>query len=265
MNKFTRRILRQKKQQERISFRYYNTAFKSGIDIIVSSYTGSIEALIGPVNLLLSQTSQSVTGATLRTWGNCGGVFGYESREDTISNSKRIRSLRIKEATKEQWVETFTENATGFISTTVAEKTNQILGTQSDIITRQLNNILTQTIEQGLSIDETMELIQGDFKRWGYDMSKRRARMIARTEVNSASNWAQTNGAESLGVPLEKFWSTSGLPNIRESHLKCQAQGWIDNSRVFINGLKFPGDQSTSNLSEFINCRCTAQYRAKLV
>ena len=265
MNKFTRRILRQKKAQERKSYAMYNRVFRTQINTLIESYTGDINSLIDSVPLIINQTSSDIDNATIRTWGDCGRTFGYESREDTLSNSKRIRGLRVKYATIEQWEETFTQNATNYISQYVAEKTSQILSTQSNVVVRQLESILTQTIEEGLSIEETAELLSNDFKKWGYSMSEKRATLIARTEVNSASNWAQQNGADSIGMPLEKFWSTMGLQNIRPTHVSCQAQGWIDNDLRFVNGLLRPGDQSTGDVGEFANCRCTAQFRVKLL
>ena len=243
MNKFVRRILRQKKAKEKQSQAYFNKLFRYQIDLIIASYTGDLETLINAVPLIIRHTEPQTRNGLVVTWGECGKTFGYESRENTLANSKRIRRLRTKDATEEQWESAFERNAINYISSIADEKALQILGTNSNLIANELEKLLTQTIDEGFSIDETADLIYTTFKKWGYDMSKKRARVIARTEVNSASNWSQYDGAKSIGMPLEKRWSTSGLSNIRDSHLKCGAQGWIDENVNFINGLGFPGDQ----------------------
>lgn len=264
MSKFVRRIVRQKKQQERLSFRYFNSIFRSSIDDLVARFDGNISKLIASTQSILFQYTESIEGKVKQTWGNCGRVFALDSRHDTIANSKQIRGLKTKDISDEAWQSSFEQNAINFISQNSLEKAQQILKTQNSLIVNKLESLLVTSIEEGLSIDNISSLIREDFKKWGYDVSKKRARVIARTEVNSAANYAQMNGAESIGVPLEKNWSTSGLSNIRPSHVACEAQGWIDNSLKFVNDLRFPGDQSTGNVGEFVNCRCTAQFRAKL-
>lgn len=265
MNKFVRRIVRQKKQQEQASYRRFNAIFKRSINLIVSNYTGDLNALIASIPALLSIEQNSISNEIKKTWGFAGRMFGLDSRNDTIANSKGLRGIRSKDITDELWESTFEQNAINYISTNILEKTNQILKTQNSIISNKLKSILVTSIENGLSIEDTSKLISSDFKKWGYNISKKRARVIARTEVNSAANYTQRDGALSIGVPLQKNWSTSGLSNIRPSHIACEAQGWIDFDLKFVNSLGYPGDQSTGDVGEFINCRCTAQFRAKLV
>ena len=265
MNKFDRKLLRQKKAQERASKRLYDTIFKNEINLVIESYMGNLGQLINQTPLLVGQSSNSIAGATRKTWGSCGDVFGYEARDQTLQNSKSLRGLRLKDATQQQWDEVFTQNAINYVNTLMPEKVASILGTQSTLIQNELTRILATSINEGLSIDQITKIMDSSFKKWGYNMADYRSRTIARTEVNSASNWSRTNGAESIGEPLEKLWSTSGLQNVRESHLKCQAQGWIDKDITFINGLKFCGDQSSGNIGETINCRCSIQYRVKLL
>lgn len=265
MAKSDKRLLRQKKVLEKNSKSLYNKIFRSEIDLIIESFGGSLESLINQTPLLVGQSSQSVNLATKKTWGNCGAVFGYEGREDTLQNSKHIRGLRSKDATQQQWDDVFTQNAVNYVNSLMPEKVASILNTQSTLIQNELTKILATSIDEGLSIDQITSLLDGSFKKWGYKMSNYRSRTIARTEVNSASNWSRTNGAESIGLPLEKLWSTSGLPNVRNSHLQCQAQGWINKDGRFVNNLMFCGDQSSGDIGETINCRCSIQYRVKLL
>jgi hypothetical protein len=67
------------------------------------------------------------------------------------------------------------------------------------------------------------------------------------------------SAAESTGYQYKKFWSTSGLPGIRPTHIDAEnysneVNGLMPN-QVFPNGLLYPGDHSGPP-EEVINCRC---------
>ena len=90
-----------------------------------------------------------------------------------------------------------------------------------------------------------------------------RAKAIAQTEVISASNQASEYAAASTGYQYRKFWSTSGLENIRPSHIEAEqysdaVNGLLPDER-FPNGLLYPGDPS-GEASEVINCRCVIMH-----
>ena len=261
--KWSRKIMRQKKAQERRSYRYFKAIFDRQIELVIDSFTGNLEALIDSVPLLIGQTIPDEQVAYSKTWGDCGRTFGYQSREMTIQNSKSIR-LRRKEISAETWETSFYENAVNHINETSLLKATQIAGTNATLIQNQLNNILTQSINEGWSIDKITKELQTSFKDDSTAMSKYRAQTIARTEVNSAANWSTMDGAKSLGMPIQKRWLTSGLQGVRASHTASMAQGWIDENLTFVNGLHFCGDQSTGDVGEFINCRCTTLTRVKL-
>ena len=85
-----------------------------------------------------------------------------------------------------------------------------------------------------------------------------RAKAIAQTELITASNRASFSGADKTGLTFRKYWSTSGLPNIRPSHIQAEqdsADG-ISMNQPFSNGLMFPGDPK-GTAAEVVNCRCT--------
>jgi hypothetical protein len=96
------------------------------------------------------------------------------------------------------------------------------------------------------------------------DVTGHRARMIAQTEVISASNTAAYEGAESAGIEYKKFWSNSGLDSVRESHIFAQewsyGQDGINPHDKFDMGngnfMAHPGDPDGPP-EEVINCRCT--------
>jgi hypothetical protein len=85
------------------------------------------------------------------------------------------------------------------------------------------------------------------------------AERIARTEVIGASNTGSFEGAMETGVALGKEWMTSGLPNIRQSHLDYEAMGTVDMDYEYNTGLQYPGDPN-GDPEEIINCRCVPTY-----
>jgi len=111
---------------------------------------------------------------------------------------------------------------------------------------------------QGLGVEKTKKLI---LEALNDAITPARARAIAQTELITASNRASFAGAESTGLKFRKYWSTSGLPNIRPTHIKAEedAPDGIPMDGTFSNGLKFPGDPA-GEAAETVNCRCTALY-----
>jgi len=122
-----------------------------------------------------------------------------------------------------------------------------------------VESAVLQASEEGLSIGQTQKLIQkflnDDFKA----VSRYRAEVIARTEINTSANVASDFAAESTGLTLMKAWETSGLKGIRSTHIQAEGEGQIPKHQAHINGLMFPGDPK-GTAEEVINCRCTELY-----
>lgn len=139
-------------------------------------------------------------------------------------------------------------------------KISTITATSKEKILDIIRNILDEGDTQGWGIDKiTSEL----YKKVGKNLRGNgyaRAKAIAQTEVISASNQAAEFAAASTGYEYKKFWSTSGLPGIRPTHIEAeQYSDEVDGLRpeqTFPNGLLYPGDPSGSP-EEVINCRCT--------
>lgn len=123
-------------------------------------------------------------------------------------------------------------------------------------ITSNTREILRGTIQNGINEGWGIDKIARELR----DMVSTRARTIAQTEVISASNQAAYAGAESAGIRYKKFWSTSGLQNIRASHIQAEADSYavdgIDPHARFSNGLMHPGDPE-GPADEVVNCRCS--------
>jgi len=139
-------------------------------------------------------------------------------------------------------------------------KIASITKTTQEKLRNIVNEILSETDLNGWGIDkatsELYKVVGKNLRGNGYA----RARAIAQTEMISASNQASEFAAKSTGYDYKKFWSTSGLPNIRDSHIDAERysinKNGLTENETFPNGLLYPGDPN-GPLKEIINCRCT--------
>jgi uncharacterized protein with gpF-like domain len=119
----------------------------------------------------------------------------------------------------------------------------------------------------GLGIDEKAKILRGR----GYWKKETRflAKRIARTESNSAANYALTQSAQSLfpDVPLLKRWITAGDERVRHTHVTANGQVVKEDEYFNVGSvrLKHPSDLNTAVgpskevASEVINCRCRVE------
>ena len=120
--------------------------------------------------------------------------------------------------------------------------------------------IVDQALRDGHSIPRTAKLL-----REAYAFSKKRATMIARTEVVSASN-AANHYAVAGQVDTSRFvrvWLATRDDRTRDTHKEAdgQRQPWGTPYKVGDSELMFPGDPSLgAEAEEIINCRCTEYY-----
>lgn len=146
-----------------------------------------------------------------------------------------------------------------------AEKITEIFGTTLELAKPAIKEAL-RLADEGKSIDEIQKAIKEQIEGTGGAMSKGRARLIARTEVISASNRSTFEAIRETGVKTEKKWITGGK-NIRPTHTAAQNQGWIPYDAYFKVGnheMQHPGDSDRlgqGNADEVCNCKCTLIFR----
>lgn len=138
--------------------------------------------------------------------------------------------------------------------------TNLIFGRVNEVqafTKRNLGRIIDTAITEGLSIPKTSNLISKAFC-----FSKKRSQRIARTEVNSASNYGSVEGAKQTGLTLKKVWLSTADKRTRKTHKKANRQAVGMNEKFKVGGvrLEFPGDPKGPG-RETINCRCTVTYK----
>jgi hypothetical protein len=124
----------------------------------------------------------------------------------------------------------------------------------------RIANAINYAMETGGSVDTMTNIITSTLMNDYREFTQARARMISQTEMITASNEASVQAGFSTGLETRKFWSTSGLGNVRDSHLQAEADsndvgGYADNE-AFSNGLMYPGDP-TGEPEQICNCHCT--------
>lgn len=107
----------------------------------------------------------------------------------------------------------------------------------------------------GMGLEEAARLIEET--TFG-EITRSRARTIARTETVGAMNEGELLAAKLSGVVHSKEWLTQRDAKVRESHAAIDGER-VDIGAAFSNGLQHPGDPSGPP-EDVINCRCTLLY-----
>lgn len=129
----------------------------------------------------------------------------------------------------------------------------------SNVTLRRIRRTLQQGIDEGLGIEEIARNMQRSNA-----VNRVRARVIARTEIVSASNVGSKLGAEATGLTLNKHWIATPDGRERDTHLAAQSQSPIPKDELFVVGsgtADIPGDPSLPP-EESINCRCAIAWQA---
>jgi len=127
---------------------------------------------------------------------------------------------------------------------------------------KQIDKIVQEGLENGDNVEQIKERIIATRGMASLDgMTPGRARIIANTEIVTASNAGSLMGALSTGLNFEKQWVTTLDGDARPSHLAVNTVRVAKNAtwRVGSSDLQFPGDPN-GKPEEVINCRCTQIY-----
>lgn len=125
---------------------------------------------------------------------------------------------------------------------------------------KQVKQVLQEALTKGSSVADTSRALREKVTV----LSKKRARTIAVSELNAASNYGSLIGAQTSGLRLNKVWLATEDGRTRESHLHANGQS-VDVGGHFIVGgepCEIPGDPALSP-AERARCRCTVIYKKK--
>lgn len=89
-----------------------------------------------------------------------------------------------------------------------------------------------------------------------------RSKVIARTEVVGASNFAAVEAAKKSGLTLNKVWLATGDNRTRPDHADADGQEVAMDEKFVVGGAEMdrPGDPDGPP-SETVNCRCTIYFK----
>ncbi len=133
---------------------------------------------------------------------------------------------------------------------------------------RQFKAVLSNAIDEGEGVTETMRTIRETFPNVTY----LRSEVIARTEVVAASNYGSLASAQNAGLQLSKVWLSTRDDRTRETpkadHVHMNSQK-VELAGVFIeknsgDRMRFAGDSSLgASAANIIQCRCTQIYKRR--
>lgn len=115
--------------------------------------------------------------------------------------------------------------------------------------------VLSRMFLEGRGIEPMAREIQGHFT----EISRYRARTIARTEVVSGSNAANLYSYQASSVVEAKTWLATRDTRTRDTHMDSDGQEVSVNEPFIVGGFRLmaPGDTSLgAGLEEIVNCRC---------
>jgi hypothetical protein len=140
-----------------------------------------------------------------------------------------------------------------------------IIATSQNVAIRIVQDIVAQAIDEGLSIPNTMELLEKRIPIEWRKMAIWRSELIARTEVLTASNYGSDMGVRSindeLGLDLRKVWLATIDNRTRDAHREENGKTASLNGTFTVGGkqMQRPGDPR-GGAENRCNCRCTLIY-----
>lgn len=152
----------------------------------------------------------------------------------------------------------FSSYVRAWIAKNAAKSVKTVLETQIG----SLHNIIVAGVDGGLTNSQIAAEIRAFYDANADFMSMR----VARTETTKAAGYAQREAALEGGAN-EKEWISSRDDRVRGSdkgdtanHIEMDGEVQ-DINEPYSNGLMFPGDDSTNDLDEFMECRCVEKHR----
>lgn len=198
---------------------------------------------------LMAISSQPVNDTLKPLYFDAGIVYGAKIRAYLNSQKGRMaigfndRMVALMQA---------------YFQTDILNTSENITQTTIELIQK----IMSDAVERGLGIDDTIKQLENT------EISRMRARLIARTETVTAANQGAEFAAIDTGLLLKKEWLSTIDGRTRKHHIYLNGQIVDMNEYHTLPGgitMKKPGDRKQKNgmavpAKEICNCRCTELY-----
>lgn len=187
-------------------------------------------------NLSLLITKKPVEEMMKDLYGRVGGHFAERSYN-------QLRGEKFHKKQENQWIDWLRNYAVTKSGKRIQDITNTTL--------KRVQGVIQQGISEGLSTREIASRIENSNA-----INRVRARVIARTEIITASNAGHDAGARATGLELNKEWITT-LVGARDDHIAVDGQVVAMNEQFIVGGqmAEFPGDPKLT-ADQACNCRC---------
>lgn len=193
-------------------------------------------------------------------------VLGEMQKKAGVARARVVYSTMRKAIRKEYTGIGFNEKWTAEIVKYFRENNLLLVSYITGHTREKLLEMLEAGISEGLSIEQIVNQIEQQL----IPITRNRAYVISRTELNSGANAGTVIGARDLDFETQKEWLTSRDHRVRGwspkhpfSHIQLNGDR-VELDGKFNNGeyLDFPGDPKASAANR-INCRCTCLIRPK--
>lgn len=192
--------------------------------------------------LAMAQHKENATALIRRTYQIAGNEFAQPIYEKARGHGMVTKDF-----------ENFARLLQTFIGTIGADKVAQITQTTQ----RQIQEAINDGIAEGLGT----AAIAANIRAIAPQIAGVRAAVISRTEVHSASQWAQIEAVNDTGLQLRKEWVAALDERTRVDHMDINGTivGKDEAFEVGGESLLYPGDPSGS-AENVINCRCVLNF-----
>lgn len=126
-----------------------------------------------------------------------------------------------------------------------------------------IQEVLTQATEEGRNLN----WIENELTVESEDLTRNRARLIARTETVTASNRASYLAAAKTGLKMKKEWLSAGDKRVRPDHQAVNGSRidmedffTVGDSKLLLPGSRVQENGLSSPAKEICNCRCVVLY-----
>lgn len=214
--------------------------------------TDNIERGFAAVDLI---SSEEIMRILRNIYMDAAITYGAKVRADFVRNKLPVKSYGQKARMPMGFSEQMAQLIAQYFRTDILNTSEDITATTKNLIKK----VFTEAYEKGLSLDELVAQLKDT------ELSKVRARLIARTETVTSANKGAMFVAKDTGLELNKEWLSAKDSRVRLHH-RNENGLVIPMDEFFTVGpdlMQYPGDRGghdgapVVSAGNVVNCRCT--------